>query len=114
MKIMELCDILSIERREGKKMIKEKGTKKNNKEKKKKMTKLPITVINHQSDIRTNKLCQKKDVGRSWGHPWGCTKEAKNARILRLGPVMYFSFREGVEMARVTIFQSSCMLQHQK
>ena len=50
------------------------------------MTKLPITVINYQSDIRTNKLCQKKDVGGSWGHPWGCTKEAKNARILRLGP----------------------------
>ena len=79
---------------------------------KKKMTKLLITVINHQSDIRTNKLCQKKDVGGSWDHPWGCTKEVKNAGILRLGPVMYFGFREGVEIAGVTISLSGCILQH--
>ena len=74
------------------------------------MTKVPITILNHQSDIRTNKLCKKKDAGGSWGHPWGCTKEAKNVAIQRLGAVMNFGFKEGVEKARVMISGSGCML----
>ena len=43
-------------------------------------------------------------------YPWGCAKVAKNVAILRLGAVMNFGFKEGVEKARVMISGSDCML----
>ena len=74
------------------------------------MVKVPIPVINHQSNIQTNNLCQKKQEAGSWGQPWGYTEEAKNATLLRSGTVMCLGFREGVKMARVMISGSGYML----